>query len=58
MMDTPTNDDPRCFWRADLDEAIGELVATIREVRPQVVIGYDSNGGYGHPDLAGLSRFD
>jgi N-acetyl-1-D-myo-inositol-2-amino-2-deoxy-alpha-D-glucopyranoside deacetylase len=50
MMDTPTNDDPRCFWRADLDEAIGELVATIREVRPQVVIGYDSNGGYGHPD--------
>jgi N-acetyl-1-D-myo-inositol-2-amino-2-deoxy-alpha-D-glucopyranoside deacetylase len=50
MMDTPTNDDPRCFWRADLDEAIGELVAVIREVRPQVVIGYDSNGGYGHPD--------
>jgi N-acetyl-1-D-myo-inositol-2-amino-2-deoxy-alpha-D-glucopyranoside deacetylase len=50
MMGTPTNDNPRCFWRADLDEAIGELVKVVREVRPQVVIGYDDNGGYGHPD--------
>jgi N-acetyl-1-D-myo-inositol-2-amino-2-deoxy-alpha-D-glucopyranoside deacetylase len=50
MMGTPTNDDPRCFWQADLDEAIGELVKVMREVRPQVVIGYDDNGGYGHPD--------
>jgi N-acetyl-1-D-myo-inositol-2-amino-2-deoxy-alpha-D-glucopyranoside deacetylase len=50
MIDTPTNDNPACFWRADLDVAVGELVKVIREVRPQVVIGYDSNGGYGHPD--------
>ncbi|HWC36583.1 MAG TPA: N-acetyl-1-D-myo-inositol-2-amino-2-deoxy-alpha-D-glucopyranoside deacetylase [Mycobacteriales bacterium] len=50
MMGTPTNDNPECFWRADLDEAIGELVKVIREVRPQVVVGYDDNGGYGHPD--------
>jgi N-acetyl-1-D-myo-inositol-2-amino-2-deoxy-alpha-D-glucopyranoside deacetylase len=50
MMGEPTNDNPACFWRADLDEAIGELVAVIREFRPQVLIGYDDNGGYGHPD--------
>jgi len=25
-------------------------VAIVREVRPQVVVTYDSNGGYGHPD--------
>lgn len=50
MMDTPTNDNPACFWRADLDHAVGELVKVIREVRPQVVISYDDNGGYGHPD--------
>ncbi|HVT65745.1 MAG TPA: N-acetyl-1-D-myo-inositol-2-amino-2-deoxy-alpha-D-glucopyranoside deacetylase [Mycobacteriales bacterium] len=50
MMGTPTNDSPACFWQADLDAAIGELVKVIREVRPQVVIGYDDNGGYGHPD--------
>jgi N-acetyl-1-D-myo-inositol-2-amino-2-deoxy-alpha-D-glucopyranoside deacetylase len=50
MMGEATNDNPGCFWQADLDEAIGELVKVIREVRPQVVVGYDENGGYGHPD--------
>ena len=50
MMGTPENDDPRCFWRADLDEAAGALVDVIREVRPQVVVTYDANGDYGHPD--------
>jgi N-acetyl-1-D-myo-inositol-2-amino-2-deoxy-alpha-D-glucopyranoside deacetylase len=50
MMGTPQNDHPDCFWRADLDEAVRALVAIVREVRPQVVVTYDSNGGYGHPD--------
>ena len=50
MMGTPANDDPRCFWQADLEEAVHELVAVVREVRPQVVVTYDENGGYGHPD--------
>jgi N-acetyl-1-D-myo-inositol-2-amino-2-deoxy-alpha-D-glucopyranoside deacetylase len=50
MMGLPTNDRPHCFWQADLDEAVGELVRVIRDVRPQVVITYDDNGGYGHPD--------
>jgi N-acetyl-1-D-myo-inositol-2-amino-2-deoxy-alpha-D-glucopyranoside deacetylase len=50
MMGTPPNDNPAAFWQADLDEAVGELVAVIREVRPQVMVSYDDNGGYGHPD--------
>jgi N-acetyl-1-D-myo-inositol-2-amino-2-deoxy-alpha-D-glucopyranoside deacetylase len=50
MMGTPSNDRPGCFWQADLDEAVRELVAIVREVRPQVLVTYDSNGGYGHPD--------
>jgi N-acetyl-1-D-myo-inositol-2-amino-2-deoxy-alpha-D-glucopyranoside deacetylase len=50
MMGLPDNDDPRCFWRASVDEAAAELTAVIREVRPQVVVTYDSNGFYGHPD--------
>jgi N-acetyl-1-D-myo-inositol-2-amino-2-deoxy-alpha-D-glucopyranoside deacetylase len=50
MMDTPANEREDCFWRADLDEATRDLVAVVREVRPQVVITYDENGGYGHPD--------
>ena len=50
MMGTPTNDDPRSFWQADVEEAAADLVAVIREVRPQVLVTYDENGGYGHPD--------
>ena len=50
MVGTPANDRPDCFWQADLDEAVRALVAVVREVRPQVVVTYDSNGGYGHPD--------
>jgi N-acetyl-1-D-myo-inositol-2-amino-2-deoxy-alpha-D-glucopyranoside deacetylase len=38
------------FWRADLTEASTDLVSVIREVRPQVLLTYDENGGYGHPD--------
>jgi N-acetyl-1-D-myo-inositol-2-amino-2-deoxy-alpha-D-glucopyranoside deacetylase len=38
------------FVDADPREAVGALVAIIRELRPHVVVTYDSNGGYGHPD--------
>ena len=50
MMGTPGNDDPRCFWRADVDQAAQALLDVIREVRPQVLVTYDANGFYGHPD--------
>jgi N-acetyl-1-D-myo-inositol-2-amino-2-deoxy-alpha-D-glucopyranoside deacetylase len=38
------------FSDADEREAVGALVAVIRELRPHVVVTYDPNGGYGHPD--------
>ncbi|MGW0987297.1 N-acetyl-1-D-myo-inositol-2-amino-2-deoxy-alpha-D-glucopyranoside deacetylase [Streptomyces sp. NPDC002486] len=50
MMGLPDNDDPGCFWQADVDAAAAHLVEVIREVRPQVLVTYDENGGYGHPD--------
>ncbi len=56
MMGTPQNDRPDTFWQADVDEAAGELVAVIREVRPQVLITYDERGGYGHPDHIQANR--
>lgn len=56
MMGTPPNERPECFWRADLDEAVRELVSIVREVRPQVVVTYDENGGYGHPDHIQANR--
>ncbi len=50
MMGMPSNDWDGCFWRADVDEAARELLMVIAEVRPQVMISYDDNGFYGHPD--------
>lgn len=50
MMGLPTNEHPRAFWQADLDEAAGYLLEVIREIRPQVMVTYDENGFYGHPD--------
>jgi N-acetyl-1-D-myo-inositol-2-amino-2-deoxy-alpha-D-glucopyranoside deacetylase len=50
MMGTEGNDDPRCFWRADVDQAARALLDVIAEVRPQVLLTYDADGAYGHPD--------
>ena len=50
MMGTPGNEHPESFWQADLATAAEPLVRLIREARPAVVVHYDSNGGYGHPD--------
>src|SRR4051794_3063609 len=50
MIGTPENERATAFWNADLDEATAHLVKVIHEVRPQVVLTYDENGGYGHPD--------
>ena len=50
MADTETNDKAGSFWSAGIDEAVRRVVAHIRRFRPHVVVTYDSNGGYGHPD--------
>ncbi|MEW2390206.1 N-acetyl-1-D-myo-inositol-2-amino-2-deoxy-alpha-D-glucopyranoside deacetylase [Streptomyces venezuelae] len=50
MMGVEQNARPGAFWSADLDEAAAHLVEVIREVRPQVLVTYDPDGGYGHPD--------
>jgi mycothiol conjugate amidase Mca len=50
MMGTADNENPACFWQANLDEATGRLVHIIRAVRPHVMVTYDEKGGYGHPD--------
>ncbi len=49
MEGTPRRHHQR-FIDADPAEAVGELVAIIRELRPHVVVTYDPAGGYGHPD--------
>ena len=50
MMGMPDNDDQYCFWQANVDEAAAALAAVIEEVEASVIVTYDANGGYGHPD--------
>ncbi len=38
------------FVDADIGEAAGQLADVIAELRPHVVVTYDPDGGYGHPD--------
>jgi LmbE family N-acetylglucosaminyl deacetylase len=56
MMDTEANAHPDCFWKADLEEATGKLVSVIREAQPAVMVTYDANGNYGHPDHINAHR--
>lgn len=43
--------------QADTQEIIGQLVTHIRRIRPQVVLTFDPNGLYGHPDHIAISQF-
>jgi LmbE family N-acetylglucosaminyl deacetylase len=45
-----TTKEPQAFVNADLGEAAARLAGIIRAHRPHVVVTYDANGGYGHPD--------
>lgn len=56
MVESESNGHPDSFWQADLDEATGRLVAIIREARPAVMVTYDANGNYGHPDHINAHR--
>lgn len=38
------------FVRADVTEAAGRLAAILRDEHVDVLLSYDANGGYGHPD--------
>jgi LmbE family N-acetylglucosaminyl deacetylase len=50
MKDTEDNANPAAFMNVPLDEAVGRLIEVIRATGPQVIVTYDENGGYGHPD--------
>jgi mycothiol S-conjugate amidase len=39
-----------CFALVPLEEAARPLVQAVREFRPHVILTYDENGGYPHPD--------
>jgi len=50
MAGTAPNENPASFNKADLFVATGQLVRLVRKYQPQVMMTYNSFGGYGHPD--------
>jgi LmbE family N-acetylglucosaminyl deacetylase len=50
------NADPDCFLQADTDEAASRLVDLLRAESADVLVIYDWNGGYGHPDHIKVHR--
>ena len=55
MAGTPSAAHPRAFSRAarggpEHARAVGSLIEIIEQTRPQVLLTYDADGGYGHPD--------
>jgi LmbE family N-acetylglucosaminyl deacetylase len=56
MIGTPANEDPACFWQADVEEAAAKLAALLDEEHADVLTCYDEHGGYGHPDHIQVHR--
>lgn len=56
MIGEPSNDNPLCFWQADVEEASQRLAQLLVEVGADVLTIYDSHGGYGHPDHIQVHR--
>jgi LmbE family N-acetylglucosaminyl deacetylase len=50
MVGWAANEDPGVFCNVPLGEPSERIADLIRRYRPQVVVTYDENGNYGHPD--------
>ncbi len=50
MMGWTQNKAPEAFWNTPVADAARRLADLFERYRPQVVVTYDANGFYGHPD--------
>ncbi len=50
MMGWPGNTAPGAFWATPVQDAADRLAGLMKRYRPDVVVTYDANGFYGHPD--------
>jgi LmbE family N-acetylglucosaminyl deacetylase len=52
----PQTEAPDSFWQTPVADAAHRLALLMEEYQPQVVITYDENGFYGHPDHIQANR--
>ncbi len=57
MAGTPENQNLHAFIRAPLAEAVGKIVAIIRQFRPHVIVTFDEPGAYRHPDDVAIYQY-
>ena len=50
MMGWADNEAPGAFWNTPVEEAAARVAALIEQYQPDVIVTYDANGFYGHPD--------
>jgi LmbE family N-acetylglucosaminyl deacetylase len=50
MPDWPYKEDAHVFCNVPLEESAAKVAALIERYRPQVLVTYDDQDGYGHPD--------
>ena len=50
MVGWEQNRHPHCLLQAPAEEAAGRLLDLIAQEQPDVLVGYDWHGNYGHPD--------
>src|SRR5471030_1755916 len=56
MMGWSTNVAPGSFWTTPVDDAAARLGELMQRYQPDVVVTYDENGFYGHPDHIQANR--
>jgi len=54
---TKENLDPQSLNMASPEEVIGKIVYLIRQIRPNVIISYDHQVVFGHPDHVAVSKY-
>lgn len=57
MAGTADNRDPMSLYRANSEEVLGKVVHLVRQIRPDVIVTYDQEDIYGHPDHVAMSRY-
>ncbi|BDZ49823.1 GlcNAc-PI de-N-acetylase [Frondihabitans sucicola] len=47
---------PAALCNAEFGEIVSDLAAVVADIRPDAIVSYDSDGGYGHPDHVRVNR--
>ena len=56
MPDSPDNEHSNALVQAPLDKVAGKVAEIMRTFKPQVMLTFDPNGGYMHPDHIAMHK--